>query len=203
MFRGLNPYGYTGRELDTPELYYYRARYYDPQIQRFLGEDPIGFASGNFNWHRYVWNSPVNKNDPTGMIPTGSWEEAPHFTDIGFNVKDYEPQVGIRLIPPGVAYYYVTLTFYASASALMKCMDKDECGNEKKWYMKVSASANIDHRFNIVHAVGPWQWSAIYYAYQAVRYSLKGAYYSQKAKAETLEKIYRYSPTILCQGGGR
>lgn len=31
-----NPYAYTGRELDDTDLYYYRARYYDPTIQRFI-----------------------------------------------------------------------------------------------------------------------------------------------------------------------
>ena len=62
-----NPYAYTGRELDTNELYYYRARYYDPQIQRFISEDPIGFVSGDFNWYRYVWNSPLNLTDPLGL----------------------------------------------------------------------------------------------------------------------------------------
>ena len=61
-----NPYAYTGRELDTEELYYYRARYYDPQIQRFLGEDPIGFESNDFNFYRYVWNSPLSFVDPYG-----------------------------------------------------------------------------------------------------------------------------------------
>ncbi|MCL4244488.1 MAG: RHS repeat-associated core domain-containing protein, partial [Candidatus Dadabacteria bacterium] len=39
-----NPYySYTGREYDAESgLYYYRARYYDPSIGRFLQEDPIG-----------------------------------------------------------------------------------------------------------------------------------------------------------------
>ena len=63
-----NPYAYTGRELDTEELYYYRARYYDPSLQRFLGEDPIGFASGDFNWYRYVGNRPSSLIDPFGLL---------------------------------------------------------------------------------------------------------------------------------------
>jgi len=63
-----NPYAYTGRELDTPELYYYRARYYDPTIQRFVSEDPIGFSSGDFNWYRYVGNRPVSLVDPLGLL---------------------------------------------------------------------------------------------------------------------------------------
>jgi len=62
-----NPYAFTGRELDDIDLYYYRARYYDPTIQRFLGEDPIGFGSGDFNFYRYVANDPVNFIDPWGL----------------------------------------------------------------------------------------------------------------------------------------
>ncbi|RKY40027.1 MAG: hypothetical protein DRP85_09390, partial [Candidatus Makaraimicrobium thalassicum] len=61
-----NPYGYTGRELDEDDLYYYRARYYDPTTQRFLSQDPIGFNSGDFNFYRYVGNSPGNFTDPSG-----------------------------------------------------------------------------------------------------------------------------------------
>jgi len=41
-----NGYAFTGREWD-PEtgLYYYRARYYDPKIGRFLSEDPLPIAA--------------------------------------------------------------------------------------------------------------------------------------------------------------
>jgi len=35
-------------------------------MQRFISEDPIGFASGDFNWYRYTWNSPTNFIDPYG-----------------------------------------------------------------------------------------------------------------------------------------
>jgi len=34
---------------------YYRARYYDPSIGRFLSEDPTGFNAGN-NFYAYVEN---------------------------------------------------------------------------------------------------------------------------------------------------
>jgi RHS repeat-associated protein len=64
----LNPYRYTGREYDTPDLYYYRARYYDPTIGRFITPDPIGFLSGDTNFYRYVGNDPVNFVDPSGLI---------------------------------------------------------------------------------------------------------------------------------------
>ncbi len=64
-----NPYAYTAREYDALDLYYYRARYYDPNTARFLSEDPIEFLSGDFNWYRYVGNDPVNYKDPSGLCP--------------------------------------------------------------------------------------------------------------------------------------
>ncbi|MBY0578586.1 MAG: hypothetical protein K2P57_06025 [Burkholderiales bacterium] len=57
---------YTGREMDSTGLYYYRARYYDPTIGRFLSEDPLGFAAG-INFYAYVNNNPINANDPSGQ----------------------------------------------------------------------------------------------------------------------------------------
>ena len=66
-----NPYGYTGREMDTNDLYYYRARYYDPFVGRFLSLDPIRLESGDFNFYRYVKNDPINFIDPSGLIMAG------------------------------------------------------------------------------------------------------------------------------------
>ena len=48
---------------DNTELTYMRARYYDPAVGRFLGQDP--FAIG-INWFIYASNNPVNRVDPTG-----------------------------------------------------------------------------------------------------------------------------------------
>lgn len=64
-----NSYQYTGRENDATGLYYYRARYYSPTLQRFIAQDPIGFAGGDANLYGYVRNSPVNLIDPLGMCP--------------------------------------------------------------------------------------------------------------------------------------
>jgi RHS repeat-associated protein len=57
---------YTAREDDQTGLYYYRARYYSPRLQRFISEDPIGIAGG-INLYAYVGNNPVSYSDPFGL----------------------------------------------------------------------------------------------------------------------------------------
>ncbi|MGB3205943.1 MAG: RHS repeat-associated core domain-containing protein [Crinalium sp.] len=60
-------YGYTGRELDLESgLAYYRARYYDPNVGRFISVDPMGFEAGDTNLYRYVSNNSTNATDPSG-----------------------------------------------------------------------------------------------------------------------------------------
>ncbi|HYL83776.1 MAG TPA: RHS repeat-associated core domain-containing protein [Candidatus Angelobacter sp.] len=62
-----NGFAYTGRELDASGLYFYRARYYSPYLDRFISEDPLGLAGGDTNLYGYVFNSPVNFVDPLGF----------------------------------------------------------------------------------------------------------------------------------------
>ena len=63
-----NPFTYTGREQDAETgLYYYRARFYDPETGRFLSEDPIGVFNADQNLFSYVGNNPLNANDPWGL----------------------------------------------------------------------------------------------------------------------------------------
>jgi RHS repeat-associated protein len=64
-----NTFTYTSREYDPESgLYYYRARYYDSKIGRFLQTDPIGFSGGGVNLYAYVANNPVNFTDPFGLV---------------------------------------------------------------------------------------------------------------------------------------
>jgi RHS repeat-associated protein len=67
-------YGYTGRERDElTGLYYYRARWYDAQVGRFISEDPIGFRGGDVNLYAYVGNNPTNRIDPSGLAWLHYW----------------------------------------------------------------------------------------------------------------------------------
>jgi len=61
-----NPFRFAARQLDSETgLYYMRARYYDPQLGRFVSEDPIGLAGG-INAYVYAGDNPVNGRDPSG-----------------------------------------------------------------------------------------------------------------------------------------
>jgi RHS repeat-associated protein len=67
---GGNPLQYTGRENDGTGLYYYRARYYDPLLKRFVSEDPIGMLGG-ISLSAYVKGNPVSFSDPSGHRAIG------------------------------------------------------------------------------------------------------------------------------------
>jgi RHS repeat-associated protein len=72
--------GYTGHAYDAESgLVYMQARYYDPQLARFLSTDPVGFDPGNtFSFSRYAYanNNPYRYIDPDGRdnvaVVTGS-----------------------------------------------------------------------------------------------------------------------------------
>ena len=74
--------GFTGREFDPDtSLYYFRSRYYDPDVGRFLSEDPFGFRAG-VNFYAFAGNNPIGRSDPLG-------------TDAIVNVGPPNPATGI------------------------------------------------------------------------------------------------------------
>jgi RHS repeat-associated protein len=61
-----NPLQFTGRENDGTGLYYYRKRYYSPDLRRFISRDPLREAAGE-NEYSYVRNNPISLTDPLGL----------------------------------------------------------------------------------------------------------------------------------------
>ena len=60
---------FTGQILDATGLYFYNARYYDPEIGRFISADtfiPYPDDPQSFNRYSYCRNNPLNRIDPTG-----------------------------------------------------------------------------------------------------------------------------------------
>jgi RHS repeat-associated protein len=68
-----NPYQYTGEAWDGEvELLYLRARYYQPEVGRFVSKDPWpgdDQRPGTTNRYVYVMNNPANRTDPMGSKP--------------------------------------------------------------------------------------------------------------------------------------
>jgi RHS repeat-associated protein len=62
------PFQFTGRENDGASgLYYYRARYYDAGVGRFISEDPIRLEGG-INTYAYALGKPTEGTDPLGLV---------------------------------------------------------------------------------------------------------------------------------------
>lgn len=65
---GAAGWAFTGREWDPEiQLYYYRARFYDPELGRFISPDPLGRGSDDANLYRYVGNNALARVDPLGL----------------------------------------------------------------------------------------------------------------------------------------
>ncbi|MGC2330199.1 MAG: RHS repeat-associated core domain-containing protein, partial [Candidatus Acidiferrales bacterium] len=75
----------VAREFDAEtNLYYYRARYYDPSTGRFLNEDPLRFDGGE-DFYEYVANAPTVLTDPAGLDP----EDGPLHQPAGVEISCY------------------------------------------------------------------------------------------------------------------
>ena len=140
-----NLYRYTAREFDSETgLYYYRARYYDPSIGRFLNEDPIGF-DGGINFYAYVRNNPPNFFDPSGLkggcevtgfrlTPWVTWTTRTDFGPWKFLRSDVIAQGGV-FSPPVLLCRWerqYRRTQYRKALFLvgMSCWDETPCGTK-------------------------------------------------------------------------
>ena len=97
-------YGYTGREPDETGLVYYRARYYDPTIGRFIQRDPIGLKGG-INRYAYAGGNPVRFVDPMGLAPADPLENAISEAMMNgnyFGTAPYEVSPGLQNLAQGL-----------------------------------------------------------------------------------------------------
>ncbi|TGM04820.1 hypothetical protein EHQ76_07165 [Leptospira barantonii] len=99
-------YKYTGQAEDKESgLYYYKARYYEPTLGRFLQADSIVVpeSATGMNRYMYVDGNPVNYRDPSGHV---SGSGLMHMVNriIGHAIgKDFGPK-GINKVGHGISH---------------------------------------------------------------------------------------------------
>ena len=130
---------FTSQKLDETGLYYYGARYYDPEIGQFVSPDTIVPAPGEvfaYNRYMYAYGNPLKSNDPTGncsVMANGSqnrendeecWEAADEVYDL-LNAGlmtwgDHEPSVVAdawiqqTAILPGMTHEHIQMNILMS-----------------------------------------------------------------------------------------
>jgi len=75
---------FTGKQWDEDEqLYYFNARWYDPETGRFITEDPV---KDSMLWYAYVNNNPMGFIDPTGLY--GQGPDAAYLDSLGASEEE-------------------------------------------------------------------------------------------------------------------
>ncbi len=73
----VDAHGYIGQLEDENGLVYLNARYYDPEIGRFISPDPSHVLDQGVGPNRYTYamNDPINQRDPSGLASEDKDEE--------------------------------------------------------------------------------------------------------------------------------
>jgi len=98
-----NRFLFQGREYDyDTALYYFRARWYEPETGRWLSPDPIGI-SGGLNLYVFCGNDPVNYIDPSGLAIVNNKSKKAVIVGggLGPDQGHYDPTVHFSVLFPG------------------------------------------------------------------------------------------------------
>jgi RHS repeat-associated protein len=168
---------YTARENDGTGLYYYRARYYDPVLKRFVAEDPIGIAGGP-NLYAYVDGNPISLVDPAGnldSLPQGIVDFSAGFGDtLSFGLTDLiRDQMGtngavnrcsgayqggeVGGVALGLAFGAATLGRHALANGTRSILRETRSFRtvSGRWHRMWGSAEHLDHMFI------PQQWASV------------------------------------------
>ncbi len=100
-----NPYQFTGRENDSTGLYYYRARYYSPTLQRFVSQDPMEPAKVALTCTYIGVRSSPFEQEIAGEQPGAEVEMRPAEQQVGVVVDFHQevahqaPEIEPRVFP--------------------------------------------------------------------------------------------------------
>jgi RHS repeat-associated protein len=165
-----NPYVFQGRQYDKETgIYYFRNRYYSPELRRFISRDPLGYDAGDINLYRFVGNNPYGGLDPMGLEEFNSINWGISFIKgVGGGVTFSQPEQSVENCPCGnnlktVDESTVTLTgaigyggrfanvqfMFRGPSLNLNLVSKitTECDGSKSSEECTSVSANIGSEF--------------------------------------------------------
>jgi RHS repeat-associated protein len=146
-----NRFQYTAGEFDSESgLYYYRARYYDPNAGRFLIEDPASFVA-SMNFYAYVGNSPLDLNDPYGLAECVYSVSQHKLTCTSNVIPSVGPTQVVTVGPAGV-----------HSGDPGECRDNPKCVN--KWgsgpitpgRYRMNADTRPEHAGRNIYRLEPW-----------------------------------------------
>jgi RHS repeat-associated protein len=108
----LTDFGFTGQRRDSSTgLMYYGARYYLPELRRFVSPDTIVPGAGNsqaLNRYSYVFNNPLRYTDPGGhrIFEPGNPPGTPQETGWEIKKPESKPQPQNNPVPEYIQYIY-------------------------------------------------------------------------------------------------
>ena len=133
---------YTGQVYDKETgLYYYNARFYDPEGGRFLTQDTYrGEQIEPGTWHLYVYcaNNPVNYVDPSGHLVVTTWKKYNKKVIYNYWKKAISPWAKVKECKQIDITNKRTISATVSASL---------GATAKKVSVQVGLSANVSHEW--------------------------------------------------------
>jgi RHS repeat-associated protein len=111
-------------------LYYFNARWYDSELERFVTEDP---ARDGTNWYEYCGNNPLVRIDPTGNEDYNSSITQEQYGKSFYLQRQYdwnEVQDFFKSNPEGVLHRYPETVGFIELSSKNEIVDMNEPGAE-------------------------------------------------------------------------
>ncbi|MBQ8924136.1 MAG: glycohydrolase toxin TNT-related protein [Lachnospiraceae bacterium] len=153
--------GQLGVITDDSGLYYMRARYYNPDIKRFINQDILTGNIGNsasLNRYSYVQGNPLSYTDPFGLEPFSYFTDKVRPSAIAHTVLDV-----LGCLPGGSAFDLMNAALYAAEGnykEAVKCLvfsipGMDLGGKAAKYMMKgTKAGKVLGTTLNVVDKTG-------------------------------------------------
>ena len=116
--------GQLGVVTDNNGLYYMRARYYNPEIKRFINQDVLTGSitdSPSLNRYAYVNGNPISLNDPFGLSPMLNWLSGITGHDV-LDVLGMIPGVGFVFDGINAAWYASEGDWFNAATSFVSML---------------------------------------------------------------------------------